>query len=429
MKESLRRVILFTVTVITGSVMILIDVPLILMIPLILAVGFVILLLLGAITVADLRSAFAGIKLQNLRKTGILKRLDQMKFFEKTPVQDNKKPVSPIKKEASASSDPKKTGIVSHLGSFLSSLGSLGTVLKERSRRERKVEHINELLDKAVSEKVKGSALASAATGAKPEKASPLAAGGPGVQEPSKDQDPFLSLSGDEFDVSLLDGLDDNEASPSKSSPAAEKTSAAPAAGSDLVINEPDIPLPSLDIGSEADDILKNNPEGGLEEFKGLEGGEAIDQDFGDLENLNLDDVDLDIDIEDEAPAIGGGSATGQENQGASPSSNTATTVRTDWVASDAPKNADILEKQVSTHDEMAAFAGGASGTDEDLLSSLASDVKKVTKEKNISLLRDLKDFKAPAADIEHELNEMFDMMKTSTKAAKKVISPAKELK
>ena len=50
MKESLRRVILFTVIVITGSVMILFDVPLILMIPLILAVGFVILLLLGAIT-------------------------------------------------------------------------------------------------------------------------------------------------------------------------------------------------------------------------------------------------------------------------------------------------------------------------------------------------------------------------------------------
>jgi hypothetical protein len=429
MKESLRRVILFTVTVITGSVMILVDVPLIIMIPLILAVGFVILLLLGAITVAELKSAFAAIKLRNLRKTGILKRLDQMKFFEKNPVKDNKKPVSPIKKEESGGGNPKKTGIVTHLGSFLSSLGSLGTVLKERSRRERKVEHINELLDKAVSEKVKGSALASAGTGARPEKTSPPAAGGPGVQEPPKDQDPFLSLSGDEFDVSLLDGLDDHEASPQKSSPAAEKTSAAPAAGSDLIINEPDIPLPSLDVSSEAQDILKNNSEGSLEEFKGLDGGEAIDQDFGDLENLNLEDVDLDIDIEDEAPGTGGESAPGQGSTGTSPASNPATTVKTDWVASDAPKNADILEKEVSTQDDMAAFAGGATGTDEDLLSSLASDVKKTTKEKNISLLRDLKDFKAPATDIEHELKEMFDMMKTSTKTVKKGISPAKELK
>ena len=49
----------------------------------------------------------------------------------------------------------------------------------------------------------------------------------------------------------------------------------------------------------------------------------------------------------------------------------------------------------------MASFAGGASGTDEDLLSSLASDVKHVAKEQNISLLRDLKDFKAPATAIE----------------------------
>ena len=43
-----------------------------------------------------------------------------------------------------------------------------------------------------------------------------------------------------------------------------------------------------------------------LEEFKGLEGGETIDQDFGDLENLNLEDIDLDIDIEEEAPATSG---------------------------------------------------------------------------------------------------------------------------
>ena len=163
MKESLRRVILFTVIVVTGSVMILFDVPLIFMIPLILAVGFVILLLLGAITVADIRSALKTLNLQNLKKIKILKRLDEMKFFEKKAVQPDKKPVSPSLKTVTPPGDTKKTGIGSHLHSFFTSLRSLGTVLKERSKRERKVEHINELLDKAVSEKVKGSALASAA--------------------------------------------------------------------------------------------------------------------------------------------------------------------------------------------------------------------------------------------------------------------------
>ena len=41
------------------------------------------------------------------------------------------------------------------------------------------------------------------------------------------------------------------------------------------------------------------------------------------------------------------------------------------------------------------------------MLSSLASDIKHVKKERDLSLLRDLKDFKAPAADIEKELSEM----------------------
>ena len=112
------------------------------------------------------------------------------------------------------------------------------------------------------------------------------------------DQDPFLSLSGDEFDVSLLDGLDDQE---TPGSPLSGQTQVpgAPVTGSFPKINEPAIKMPSLEISSQAEDILKNN-EGGLEEFHGLEGGESIDQDFGDLENVNLDELDLDVDLEGE---------------------------------------------------------------------------------------------------------------------------------
>jgi hypothetical protein len=162
MKESLRRVILFTAIVITGSVMILFDVALILMIPLILAVGFIILLLLGAVTIADIRSVFTTASVKNFKKISIIKRLDEMKFFEKTQVQQDTVPASPDKKEeiskSSVKSAPKKTGAGSHLRLFFTSLGSLRSVLKERSKHEKKVEHIDELLDKAVSEKVKSSA-------------------------------------------------------------------------------------------------------------------------------------------------------------------------------------------------------------------------------------------------------------------------------
>jgi len=427
MKESLRRVILFTVIVITGSVMILFDVPLILLIPLILAVGFVILLLLGAITVADIRTVFTKKKVKNPDKISLIQRLNEMKFFEKKPVQPEKKPASPNKKQEVTKSAANKTGTGSHLRLFFTSLGSLRTVLKERSKHAKKVEHIDELLDKAVSEKVKSSALASAANGVDTKIPLSGSGGGPGLKEREKDQDPFLSLSGDEFDVSLLDGLDDQETP--RSSPSGQiPTPGTPVTGSTLTINEPEIPMPSLDISSEADDILKNN-DGSLEEFKGLEGGESIDQDFGDLDNVNLDDIDLDVGMEEETPSATGSSSSPAEDPRPFPSTDASTVVKTDWIASDAPKGADLQGDEISTHADMASFAGGASGSDEDLLSSLASDVKHVTKEKNISLLRDLKDFKAPATDIENELKDMYETMKAVPNLGKKVIPPPKRTK
>jgi hypothetical protein len=174
--------------------------------------------------------------------------------------------------------------------------------------------------------------------------------------------------------------------------------------------------MPSLDTGSQAEDILKDN-EAGLEEFKGLEGGESIDQDFSDLDNVNLDDIDLDAETEEETPPATGSSPT--------PAESPAATVKADWIGSDAPKGADLPGDEVSTQDDMASFAGGASGSDADMLSSLAADVKHVTKEKNTSLLRDLKEFKAPATDIENELNEIHEMMKTVKNPRKKANQPA----
>ncbi len=81
----------------------------------------------------------------------------------------------------------------------------------------------------------------------------------------------------------------------------------------------------------------------------------------------------------------------------------------------------------VSRQAEMASFAGGSSGTDEDLLSSLASDVKHVAKEQNTSLLRDLKDFKAPATTIENELKEIYETLNSVSDPRKKVIPRGRE--
>ena len=334
-----------------------------------------------------------------------------MKFFEKKPVQTPEQKKEPLKSTVT------KTGAFSHLRLFISSLGSLGMILKERSKHEKKVEHINELLDKTVSEKVKGSALAHAGNGVDTRIPLPDSGGALGPQDQEKNQDPFLSLSADEFDVSLLDGLDDQGTLPSSPSPQGISPTK-PTGGSGLTINEPDIPTPSLDITSVAGAILDDNT-GGLEEFKGLEGGELIDQDFGDLDNLNLDDVDLDSDIDEETPAAIESPPSPSAISGKPPSSDAATTVKTDWIPSDAPKGANTTENEISPHNDMASFAAGRSGSDNDLLNSL-SDVKYIKKEKNISLLRDLKDFKEPADDIENELKDIYQRMKATQKPEKK---------
>ncbi len=403
MKESLRRVILFAVIVTAGSVMILLDVPLILLVPLILATGFVVLVLLGAITFSDIKSVFRRPKFDNLKNIAFLKRLDDIKFFEKKTAQPEKKPASPQKKNAGTTAVAGKTATVSQVQSFLSSVGSLGSVIRERSRHKKKVEHINELLDKTVSEKVRDSALA----GAGKERISGTGPGSIGGEptEQIRDQDPFMSLSGDEFDVSLLDGLEDSEplsVSPSSGPvPLPSETD-----GPGRAIPHTDIPLPSLDISSEMNDILKDN-EGGLEEFSGLEGGETIDQDFKDLDNLDLENIDLDTGSEEVASEAGVPPVSG----GASPAG-AALPVKTDWIPSDAPRDAGSAGEQSSSRSDISSFAKGASGSDDDLLSSLASDVKHVKKERNLSLLRELKDFKVPAKNIEDELKETYEMLK-----------------
>jgi hypothetical protein len=417
MKESLRRVILFTAIVITGLVMILFDVPLVLLIPLVLAAGFVILFLLGAITVVDIRSVFTTKKLKNSGKISIIQRLDEMKFFEKKPVQPDNTRAPPDKKDEIPKSAAKKTGTGSHLRSFLTSLGSLRLVLKERSKQAKKVEHIDELLDKTVSEKVKTSALARAGNIVDTITPSPDSGGGPGLNEQEKDLDPFLSLSGDEFDVSFLDGLDE-QVTPTAPSSGQIPTIGIPVTGSTLVTDEHEIPMPSLNISSESDDILKDN-EGDLEEFRSLEGGESIDQDFGVLDAVNLDDIDLDIDSAKEIPPATGSSP--------SPAKSPIKTVKADGIASDAKKGVDLPEDEISIPSDMSFFAGGASGTDADLLSTLASDVRHVAKEKNTDLLRDLHDFKAPATEIENELKDTYDRMKAGQNSGKKPIPPPKK--
>ena len=429
MKESLRRPILFVVIVITGSILILFDIPLIFMFPIILIVGFLILIILGAITVTDIKTALKNLKLSNLKNIGIIKKLNGMKFLKKSTsvAKDKTQPPKAGEKQL-VKGTGKKKGIGLHISSFVSSIKSLGSVLKARGKSGKKVDDINKQLDRTVREKVeKSSALDNAGNVGGTSVPLPSSGAGTTAIGTTKEQDPFLSLSEDEFDSGLLDSLDELESPQSTPGIADGSPSSFPDASS-LEINESDIPLPSLDIDGEAGNILRDNAEG-LEEFSGLEGGDAIDSDFGDLDNLSLDDVELDEDADDNPPQSSATPAEPAPIIDVAPDKSDKGEVKTDWIKSDAPNQAGQSEEQISTQSEMAAFSSGGGGTDADLLSSLASEVKHVKKERNLALLRDLADFKAPGEEIESELTDVYTRMNAIKETQKKKTSPAEGIK
>jgi hypothetical protein len=411
MKESQKKPILFAVIVVIGSVLVLFDIPLVILVPFILLVGFFTLLALGSITIAEIRQAIAG-----LGKTGFLRRLNDIKFFEKKTADTTKVtfPV-PDKKEVKKggkNEDGVKPGLTTHITAFFSSIGSLGSVLRQRSSQTKKVEDIDRLLDKTVSEKVPAPAPAVTAP------VMPAAGGGAGAQIAPDLDDPFLSLSGDEFDEGLLDGLGDDGGLMAPAPAPAGEPVFDPRDFPDLEPEGPDLPPPTPAVSSPARDIPGDTGAGsggGLDEFAGLDGGDLSDADFGDLDSLSLDDVSPDA-----APGDTPAASAGPDSlvPAAAPAAD-SNAVKTAWVPSDAPKDANELEDEVSTQADMAAFAGGSTG-DEDLLSSIASDVKHVAKEQDLSLLRDLKDFRAPASEIENELGGMYERMNRAQQTKRK---------
>jgi hypothetical protein len=232
-----------------------------------------------------------------------------------------------------------------------------------------------------------------------------------------------MSLSSDEFDAGLLEGLGDDDDGVMAAPQAPEAGAPEALSMPDLEGGGSDLPAPSLDISSATGDILKgagDSAEGGLEEFSGIDGGDLSDADFGDLDGLSLDDAEIEAEAGDGAAAAPASSSPSPETPGpaAAPATD-STAVKTAWIPSDAPKDAGETEDEVSTQADMAAFAGG-SGGDDDLLSSIASDVKHVKKEQDLSLLRELKDFRAPAAEIEGELGGMFERLSQAQKTRPK---------
>ena len=423
MKDSIRRMILFIAIVGIGSVMIFVNIPLIYMLLLIVVVGFILLLALGTITIGEIKTAASSLNLSSLRKR--FTRAGTSQKPENKPAAakeaETKKPEkSAVKKPTGAAG-----GLKAHFSLLVSSIGSLGKIVTDRSKPKKKIEDIDKLLDHTITEKfTRSSALENAA--AMPTAPGSAARGGAGTgkaaaAESGKESDPFLSLSGEELEVGLLDGLDEGELS-SVPTPQPQASAAVPMEA-DAGLSMPDLEMPPLpeEAADDASAILAAHAEEGTDDLGELDASDgALDANLGDLDKINLDEIDLGDDSAmletppEPAPVPPAGPLPGS-------SSLVPATPITPAGASDSGDD----------QSDISSFAAGtATGSDDDMLSSLATDIKQVKKEKDISLLRELKDFKAPATDIEKELSDISEQMNTAvSKGAKKRTQPAMKMK
>lgn len=419
MKDSVRRIVMLCTILTVGLVFIFFDVTLI---QLLLLMGILVIIMvfaLGIVTVAEIKTSLAGMK-----EKGILKRLADIKIFEKSASPKDRKapqkPEAPVKKPAKTET-PKKpgktTGFRARIKSFFASVGSLGTIIRQQSGKGKKVEDINKMLDKTVSEKV-------TKTTSSPGNAA-IAGGSGGLPATpgGGNEDPFLSLSNDEFDSSLLDGLDDD------SPPEMPDEITPDSGGANSGLPAPELSMPSMEEMAASAGVPPGDSASSLDEFSGLDGSGSLDAEFGDLDNLSLDDVEMDDDMEDADSASGTAEPAPAEAAPATAPPSESNTVKTAWIPSDAPGGADMSEDQLGMQSDMASFAGGATTSDEDMLSSLAAEVKHVKKEKDISLLRELKDFKASATEIEDELQGVFRQISTIPKPKDTKLPPTNDTK
>ncbi|MCX6682231.1 MAG: hypothetical protein NTY71_04520 [Methanoregula sp.] len=415
MNDSLRRRVIFCVMVSTGTLLIFFNLPLLFILPLVAALGFLLLILGSPVPVAELKSAVSSLNTISFIRRHREKKTP-LKMAEPVLAEAKKQEPAPIIKE-------KKRGLSLHINSMISSFKAVGTFLTVRKKTERKnVDEIDKLLDEMISDKVNLSIHEFNANMMK-ESAMPTAmptGGGAGrnfpLHPPARPEDPFLSLSSDELETGLLDSLDEDEdAGVAFGSGDDTIVAGAPAdtTSAGLAISEPDMPIPPQDVSSEAAEIpVANEPD--LEEFSPLEGTDTIEENLGELDTIDLGDAEFDedlVDTQNDAASASFAPSTppGGEEGVTEPAVSVVQQPSLDVIPAQAP--ADPAD--------MTAFTAIA-GSDNDMLNSLAGDAKTVKKTQNMSLLRELRDFQEPAKEIESELTEIYAALNTTVKRKRK---------
>lgn len=360
MREDVRRLLLFLVTLIIGLLMIGVDLPLVQLLPVLVLIGVLLLFATGALTAGDL-SQFGG-------------------RFKKGRKEKSAKPEKG-KNELAEKGGP---------GLFARMCSSMRELIPERVPRKegekkgglfsRKKEE--DLLKGRPAEKSRGPS-----TPVQPVQSSASAPSSGG----GKAEDPFLSLSDDELQTDLLDELDDIDALIPE-----------PTEGLSLDMRAVTPPAESRLQGADA--ILSEHASD-LEEFTDLEGIDQIDSELASLNDMDLDEIQLSgLEGLDDADLSVPDIPDGSPDAGPDP------TVEAPDVPMFALPQDALPDKPLKNESDMATFAAG-SGGDNDMLSLLASDVKSVKVEVDMSILRDLRDVKVSSEDLVTDLEGLMQVI------------------
>jgi hypothetical protein len=416
MNSGLRRFLIFVIMVGTGSVLILYNLPLIFIIALAAAIGILLIALLSPPTAAELKSSIL-----NIYKISFIRRQKANKPYIKRA--EHKAPetektvelrVEPFQVPKSEDTGQKRKFSVSP-GSLSASVKSLGTILRTGKLPDRdNVEETDGIANKTGGEKTGGSALARAAelspdsmTGNRRESGG-SGGSGPRAVSPSPTDDPFLSLSSDELETGLLDTLDEEDMKRSEnrpdSTPADLPLPYIPGS-SGVTIGESDIPIPPQEISAETQEEAGSN-EPDLDEFNDLEGTDSIDQNLDELDTIDFDSVTPEGDMWDEEESTGETSPPPKPPKPATPLPEPQARKEPAPPANPPPVISRVSLKK-DDHSDMTVFTAPVSADDR-MISSLADAIKTTKKTKDISLLRELKDFRVPAKDIEKELSDLY---------------------
>lgn len=382
MKDSTLRLVLFVVIMMFGSMMILFDIP-------------VFYLLVGAVGLGILVLFLTGtIKLPSLKRRTAAEKAAAPKKEEKKRVKEKRPP-----KEKREKTPGKKGGAGEFFSSLKGAFSVLGRDLWRGAKSKQELETHQKKIDSLLDQSIRGGGV-SALDDIIPEAA---------PAERKKASDPFTALVGEDLNADLLNDiqgaedfsiLDDNELGMNIGPPGQVKGAPGGDVSTlDIGLSGDEAPI-TLDETNDADEVKEI-----LDAHQGeLDMGEDAGLDLPEDAMEGLDGLDLEgIDLEEEGTAPPGPGSTQKEAPAAVGKTGAGPSSISPPGKPDSPKPA---APAFSPEQDMLSFSKGR-GQDDDLMASLKADAKISKKSEYASLIRDMKDIRVDASDLQSELESI----------------------